>query len=61
MAQRKSNMAATDARYNEEKTRFIALKQLTTLQANTGKAASATADTNAIKANNMAATLTTQP
>jgi hypothetical protein len=61
LVQRKSNMEATNARYTEEKTRFIALKQLTTPQANIDEAASATADTNAIKANNMAATLTTQP
>jgi hypothetical protein len=61
LVQRKSNMEATNARYTEEKTRFIALKQLTTPHANIDEAASATADTNAIKANNMAATLTTQP
>jgi hypothetical protein len=61
LVQRKSNMEATNARYTEEKTRFIALKQLTTPQANIDEAASATADNNAIKANNMAATLTTQP
>ncbi len=56
MAQRKLSMAATNARYTEEKTRFIALKQptgQTAPQAGTG--------TDAVKANNMAATLTTQP
>jgi hypothetical protein len=47
MAQRKLSMAATNARYTEEKTRFIALKQPTTQVAP--------------QANNMAATLTTQP
>jgi hypothetical protein len=47
ITQRKLNMAATNARYAEEKTRFIALKQ------------PATSPTP--QANNMAATLTTQP
>lgn len=64
MAQRKLNMTATNARYTEEKVRFIALKQPTP-QASTGTvthpAANETASTNAIKANNMAATVTTQP
>ncbi len=63
MAQRKLSMATTNARYTEEKARFIALKQ-PALQANTDTAASIdanTANSNAIKKNNMAATLTTQP
>lgn len=47
MTQRKLSMAATDARYTEEKVRFVALKQ-PTLQPTP-------------QANNMAATLTTQP
>lgn len=47
LAQRKLSMAATNARYTEEKLRFIALKQPTTQIAP--------------QANNMAATLTTQP
>jgi Domain of unknown function (DUF4124) len=47
MAQRKLSMAATNARYAEEKTRFIALKQPTTQVTP--------------QANNLAATLTTQP
>ena len=47
LAQRKLSMAATNARYTEEKLRFIALKQPTTQIAP--------------QTNNMAATLTTQP
>jgi hypothetical protein len=47
IVQRKSNMAATNARYTEEKVRFMALKQ-PEMQATP-------------EANNMAATLTTQP
>lgn len=47
MEQRKLSMAAIDARYTEEKARFIVLKQ-PTMQT-------------APQANNMAATLTTQP
>jgi hypothetical protein len=68
MAQRKLSMAATNARYTEEKARFMALKQSTsqpTLQANTDAASSPANNNatgaNAVKANNMAATLTTQP
>ena len=68
LAQRKLSMAATNARYTEEKLRFIALKQPAVQaapQANIGAgsspASSQAADANAIKANNMAATLTTQP
>lgn len=65
MVQRKLSIAATNARYTEEKARFIALKQSSlqpTLQANTDAAATNNATgTNAVKANNMAATLTTQP
>jgi hypothetical protein len=47
IVQRKSNMAATNARYTEEKVRFMALKQ-PEMQATP-------------QANNMAATITTQP
>lgn len=47
LAQRKLSMAATNARYTEEKVRFIALKQPTKQPAP--------------QANNMAATMTTQP
>ena len=68
IAQRKLSMAATNARYTEEKVRFIALKQpllQTAPLANTGadstSATKETAGTNAIKANSMAATMTTQP
>jgi hypothetical protein len=68
MAQRKLSMAATNTRYTEEKVRFIALKQPTLQaapQANAGTdsspASKETAGTNAIKANSMAATMTTQP
>ena len=68
LAQRRLSMAATNARYTEEKLRFIALKQPTTQiapQANIGADSSPSSnqatDANAIKANNMAATLTTQP
>lgn len=67
LAQRKLSMAATDARYNEEKLRFIALKQplLQAAPQASGEGSSPTTNENAagntIKANNMAATLTTQP
>ena len=65
LAQRKSNMAVTNARYTAEKTRFIALKQSaqTVPQANSTVDSSPAANTkaNEVKANNMAATLTTQP
>ena len=62
LAQRKLSMAATNTRYTEEKARFIALKQ-STPQVNTGETARPAVNdtTNAVKANNMAATLTTQP
>ncbi len=65
MTQRKSNMTATNARYTEEKTRFIALKQSTTQVAPETSASetfspAVTTITNPIKANNMA-TITTQP
>ena len=62
LAQRKLSMAATSARYTEEKARFIALKQ-STPQVNTGEPARPAVNdtTNAVKANNMAAILTTQP
>ena len=62
LAQRKLSMAATSARYTEEKARFIALKQ-STPQVNTGETTRPAINdtTNAVKANNMAATLTTQP
>ena len=62
LAQRKLSMAATNTRYTEEKARFIALKQ-STPQVNTGEPARPAVNdaNNAVKANNMAATLTTQP
>ena len=62
LAQHKLSMAATSARYTEEKARFIALKQSTPL-ANTDEPVRPAVNdtTNAVKANNMAATLTTQP
>jgi hypothetical protein len=65
MAQRKLNMATTNARYTEEKTRFIALKQSTTQVApetSTNETSSPAVSTtaNPVKANNMA-TITTQP
>lgn len=65
LAQRKSSIAATNARYTEEKMRFVALKQPTmpaAPQTNTGVAPSpAAASTDTVKANNIAATVTTQP
>ena len=68
LLQRKLSMAATNARYTEEKLRFIALKQPAVQaapQANIGAdsspASNQASDANAIKANNMAATLTTHP
>jgi hypothetical protein len=65
MTHRKSNMAATNARYSEEKARFIVLKQSTTQvtpEASTSEATSPAVSTitNPVKANNMA-TITTQP
>ena len=62
LAQLKLSMAATNTRYTEEKARFIALKQ-STPQVNTGETTRPAINdtTNAVKANNMAATLTTQP
>ena len=65
MAQRKSNMAATNARYTEEKTRFIALKQSTTQvtpedSTNATSSSAVTKTANPVEANNMA-TITTQP
>jgi hypothetical protein len=65
MTQRKSNMATTNARYTEEKTRFLALKQSTTQVAPEDSASDASSPAvsttvNPVKANNMA-TITTQP
>jgi hypothetical protein len=65
MTQRKSNMATTNARYTEEKTRFLALKQSTSQVAPEDSASnvsspSVSTTVNPVKANNMA-TITTQP
>ncbi len=66
LAQRKLSIATTNARYTEEKIRFVALKQPTlqaSPQVNDGAPPSPAKNEAASnsKANNMAATVTTQP